>query len=181
MSERRIYNPVQKDHVTFLKTSAETNGEYTLVEVELANGGGVGLHYHKTYSEKFDCIQGEVQIALGKTIHTLKPGESATAEPNVNHLFRNRSGNNCKFRVELRPASRGFEQSLQIGYGLANDGLVKSNGFPKDKLALAWLFDISESNLPGWMSIFEFILRRQAKKARAKGTDKLLVEKYVRF
>lgn len=181
MSERKIYNPVQKDYVTFLKTSAETNGEYTLVEVELADGGGVGLHYHKTYSEKFDCLQGEVQIALGKTIHTLKPGESATAEPNVNHLFRNRSGSPCKFRVELRPASRGFEQSLQIGYGLANDGLVKSNGFPKDKLALAWLFDISESNLPGWMSIFEFILRRQAKKARAKGTDKELVERYVKW
>jgi len=181
MSERKIYNPVQKDYVTFLKTSAETNGEYTLVEVELADGGGVGLHYHKTYSEKFDCVQGEVQIALGKTIHTLKAGEYAKAEPHVNHLFRNRSGSSCKFRVELRPASRGFEQSLQIGYGLANDGLVKSNGFPKDKLALAWLFDISESNLPGWMSIFEFILRRQAKKARAKGTDKLLVEKYVRF
>ncbi|WP_295796667.1 hypothetical protein [Mucilaginibacter sp.] len=103
------------------------------------------------------------------------------AEPHVNHLFRNRSGGSCKFRVELRPASRGFEQSLQIGYGLANDCLVKSNGFPKDKLALAWLFDISESNLPGWMSIFDFILRRQAKKARAKGTDKLLVEKYVKF
>jgi len=31
------------------------------------------------------------------------------------------------------------------------------------------------------MSIFEFILRRQAKKARAKGRDKLLVEKYVKF
>ncbi|WP_295796669.1 hypothetical protein [Mucilaginibacter sp.] len=62
MSERKIYNPVQKDYVTFLKTSAETNGEYTLVEVELADGGGVGLRYHKTYSEKFDCVQGEVQI-----------------------------------------------------------------------------------------------------------------------
>jgi hypothetical protein len=106
---------------------------------------------------------------------------SATAYPNVNHLFRNRSGKPCKFRVELRPASRGFEQSLQISYGLANDGLCKSNGFPKDKLALAWLFDISESNLPGWMSIFEFILRRQASKARKKGIDRQLLEKYVRF
>ncbi|HEY8930797.1 MAG TPA: cupin domain-containing protein [Mucilaginibacter sp.] len=179
--ERRIYNPVQKDYVTFLKTSADTGGEYTLVEVELADGGGVGLHYHKTYSEKFDCLEGEVQIALGKAMHTLKPGEAATAEPGINHLFRNRSGSSCKFRVELRPTSRGFEQSLQIGYGLANDGLVKPNGFPKDKLALAWLFDISESNLPGWMSVFEFILRRQAKKARAKCTDKALIEKYVRF
>ncbi|MBL7745055.1 MAG: cupin domain-containing protein [Chitinophagaceae bacterium] len=179
--ERKIYNPIQKDTVTFLKTAADTNGEYTLVEVELADGGGVGLHYHKTYSEKFDCLQGEVQVQLGKVMHTLQPGQSAMAEANINHLFRNRSGKPCTFRVELRPASRGFEQSLQIGYGLASDGLCKPNGFPKDKLALAWLFEISESNLPGWMSLFEFILRRQAKKARAKGTDRKLLKKYVRF
>jgi quercetin dioxygenase-like cupin family protein len=179
--ERKIYNSIQKDQVTFLKTHADTNGECTLVEVVLANGGGVGLHYHKTYSEKFDCLEGEMQVQLGKTIHTLQPGQSATAEPNINHLFRNRSGNPCKFLVELKPASRGFEQSLQIGYGLANDGLCKPNGFPKDKLALAWLFNISESNLPGWMSIFEFILRWQAKKAGKKGLDKKLTEKYVKF
>jgi quercetin dioxygenase-like cupin family protein len=179
--ERKIYNPIQKDTVSFLKTSADTNGEYTLVQVELADGGGVGLHYHKTYSEKFTAVSGEVQVQLGKTIHTLKNGDTATANPNINHLFRNRSGKPCTFLVELRPASRGFEQSLQIGYGLAGDGLCKSNGFPKDKLALAWLFDISESNLPGWMSIFEFILRRQAKKAREKGIDKELMGKYVKF
>ncbi len=179
--ERKIYNPIQKDYVTFLKTHADTNGECTLVEVELADGGGVGLHYHKTYSEKFDCLEGAVQVQLGKTMHTLNAGQSATADPNINHLFRNRSGKPCKFLVELRPASRGFEQSLQIGYGLASDGLCKPNGFPKDKLALAWLFDISESNLPGWMSVFEFILRKQAKKAREEGVDKKLMEKYVKF
>jgi quercetin dioxygenase-like cupin family protein len=179
--ERKIYNPVQKDQVLFLKTHADTNGEYTLVEVELADGGGVGLHYHKTYAEKFDCLEGEVQVRLGKKIHSLHPGQSATASPGIHHLFRNRSGKPCTFLVELRPASRGFEQSLQIGYGLANDGLTKSNGFPKDKLALAWLFDISESNLPGWMSLLEFILRGQAKRARKKGIDMQLIEKYVRF
>jgi quercetin dioxygenase-like cupin family protein len=179
--ERKIYNPIQKDQVVFLKTHADTNGECTLVEVLLADGGGVGLHYHKTYSEKFDCLEGEVQVQAGKKLHSLNPGASATALPGVNHLFRNRSGKPCKFLVELRPASRGFEQSLQIGYGLASDGLCKKNGFPKDKLALAWLFDISESNLPGWMSVFEFVLRKQAKKAREKGIDKALIEKYVKF
>lgn len=179
--ERKIYNPIQKDSVIFLKTSADTNGEYTRVEVELADGRGVGLHYHKTYSEAFECVEGEVQVKLNKVLHTLKPGMSATAQPNTRHLFRNRSGRSCKFKVELRPASRGFEQSLQIAYGLANDGLCKPNGFPRDKLALAWLFDISESNLPGWMSVFEFILRKQAKAARKKGIDTLLLGKYVRF
>lgn len=179
--ERKIYNPIQKDTVVFLKTHSDTDGEFTLVEVELASGGGVGLHYHKTYSEKFTCIEGLVQVQLGKTLNELRPGESATAKPMDNHLFRNRSSKPCRFLVELRPASRGFEESLQIGYGLASDGLCKKNGFPKDKLALAWLFDISESNLPGWMSAFEFILRKQAKKAVQKGIDKKLRETYVRF
>jgi quercetin dioxygenase-like cupin family protein len=179
--ERKIYNPIQKDTVTFLKTSADTNGEYTLVEVELADGGGVGLHFHKTYSEKFTGVDGEVQVQLGKRLHVLKSGQEAVAGSNINHLFRNRSGKPCKFLVELRPASPGFERSLQIGYGLATDGLCWANGFPKDKLALAWLFCMSESNLPGWMSLFEFILRRQAKKARIKEIDKQLTKKYVRF
>jgi quercetin dioxygenase-like cupin family protein len=179
--ERKIYNPIQKDHVTFLKTHADTNGACTLVEVELADGGGVGLHYHKTYSESFECLEGQVQIVLGKKVHTLKKGENATAQPNINHLFRNRSGNVCKFRVELKPASKGFERSLQIGYGLAVDGQTDKKGFPKDKVALAWLFSISESNLPGFLSVFEFILRRKAKKAIAKGIDHELMTKYVRF
>ncbi|MGV3629614.1 MAG: cupin domain-containing protein [Bacteroidota bacterium] len=179
--ERKIYNPIQKDTVVFLKTAEDTNGEYTLVEVELAHGGGVGLHYHKTYKESFACVDGKVQIRLGKKMHTLKTGESATADENIRHLFRNRSGQYCRFRVEIRPASRGFEQSLQIGYGLARDGKCRKNGFPKDKLALAWLFDISESSLPGWMSIFESVLRRQAQKARTKGIDKELIDQYVSF
>jgi len=179
--ERRIYNPIQKDTVTFLQTHADTNGQCTLVEVELADGGGVGLHYHKTYSEEFTCIEGEVQVQLGKQLYLLTPAQSAIAMPDINHLFRNRSGRPCRFKVALKPASRGFEQSLQIGYGLAGDGLCKKNGFPKDKLALAWLFEISESNLPGWMSVFEFILRRQAKKAKQKGIDKQLTARYVKF
>ena len=72
--ERKIYNPIQKDQVTFLKTHADINGECTLVEVELVDGGVVGLYYHKTYSEKFDCLEGEVEVRLGKTIHKLQPG-----------------------------------------------------------------------------------------------------------
>ncbi len=111
---RRIYNPVQKDYVTFLKTAEETNGEYTLVEVELASKGGVGIYYHKTYSEKFDCLESELKVKAGKKVYVLSSGQTITAEPLVNHRFFNTSETMCKFRVELRPASRGFEQSLHI-------------------------------------------------------------------
>lgn len=179
--ERKIYNPIQKDYVTFLKTSTETGGQFTLVEVELAPGGGVGLHYHKTYSEKFDCLDGELGVQAGTEVRQLRAGESITAEPWVNHRFFNSSKQTCKFRVELRPASRGFEQSLQIGYGLARDGECNQKGMPRSPLALAFLFEISESNLPGWRSMFEVILRWQARRARASGLAEKLVSKYVVF
>ena len=54
-------------------------------------------------------------------------------------------------------------------------------GFPKARLVHAWLFDISENNLPGRMNLFEFILRRQAKSAGKKGLDRKLAEQYVKF
>ncbi len=128
---RRVYNPVQKDYVTFLKTSEETNGAFTLVEVELAPKGGVGLHYHKTYSEKFDCLEGELKVQASKTVHTLSRGQTITAQPDIHHRLFNASNKVCKFKVEIKPASRGFEQSLQIGYGLARDGQTNNKGFPK--------------------------------------------------
>ena len=180
-SNRKIYNPIQKDYVTFLKLSSETDGAYTLVEVELADGGGVGLHYHQGFTETFECLEGALQVQLGNTMHTLQEGQSATAELNVPHLFQNRSGKSCRFLCELRPASRGFEQSLQIGYGLARDGEADSKGFPKDKGVLAWLFMISESNLTGLKHLLEPLLRWQAKKAILRGVDKAMIARYVRF
>ncbi len=36
--QRRYYHPIQKDYATFLGTSEETGGEYTLIEVEVAPG-----------------------------------------------------------------------------------------------------------------------------------------------
>ena len=54
--ERKIYNPIQRDQVIFLKTHADTDGEYTLAEVELADGGGVGLHIIKPMRKNFRVL-----------------------------------------------------------------------------------------------------------------------------
>jgi quercetin dioxygenase-like cupin family protein len=178
---RKIYNPVQKDYVTFLQTHEDTGGKMTKVEVELSSGGGVGVHFHKTYSETFEVLEGNLKIQLDTAIHSLFKGQSAKAEPYIIHRFFNDSSTSCTFNVCLEPASKGFEQALQVGYGLARDGQTNKKGMPRNPLVLAWLFDISESNLPGWRSIFEGILRWQAKRAVMKGIDKELLKKYVTF
>ena len=181
MNERIIYNPLQKDYVRFIKLGSETYGACTLVEVELANGGGVGLHYHKTYAETFTCLEGKVQIQVDAKLLTLSEGQSATAQALCNHLFQNRSGTTCRFLVEIQPASRGFEETLQIAYGLARDGKCGKNGMPKNMLVLAWLFIHSESNLKGWRSFFEPLLKVQAWIAQSIGIPEQLISKYVKF
>ena len=182
MNTRSSYNPVQKDTVLFLETVNETSGKYTLVQVELAAGGGVGLHYHKTYSETFECLEGELKVQLGKEIHTLKPGDMpATAEPNILHRFFNTSDKPCKFKVTISPGSKGFEESLQIAYGLARDGKTNKAGLPKKLSHVALLLLLSESKLTGWRAVLEKGLLWVGKKADRKGEKEVLRKQYVRI
>jgi hypothetical protein len=44
MKKRVFLNPVIGDKATLIKTAEETNGEFTLLEVELVPGGGNALH-----------------------------------------------------------------------------------------------------------------------------------------
>lgn len=63
---------------------------------------------------------------------------------------------------------------------------VNETDFLKDPLALAWLFEISESNLLGRMSMFEFFLRSQANKLDKKNRQnayrkirEVLIEEFI--
>jgi quercetin dioxygenase-like cupin family protein len=104
MEELKIYNPIQKDYVTFLEMSHETQEKHTLLEVDLAPSGGVGLHYHKHYSETFEVIEGLLGVQIGKEIKYLKVGDTATALAGVRHRFFNDTKARCKFRCVVKPA-----------------------------------------------------------------------------
>ena len=134
--ERRYYHPIQKDYATFLKTSEETTGEYTLIEVEIAPGGGNVPHYHKTYDEHFEVLEGALEVLVGKETHTLRPGQKAVAKKNVLHRFRNTTEERTKFLVELRPSHTRFEKALKVAYGLASDGRARADGTPQEFLPL---------------------------------------------
>ena len=56
MDKRVFENPVIGDRVTFLKSSEETNGAYTLLEIELIAKGGNALHYNRSFSETFTAV-----------------------------------------------------------------------------------------------------------------------------
>ncbi len=174
----RYYHPVQKDYTTFLETSEETGGDHTLLEIELAPGGGNTPHYHKTYDEHFEVVEGTLEVLVGKETRVLRPGQKAVAPRNTLHKFRNPGEERARFLVELRPGSAGFEKAIKAGYGLARDGRVRADGTPKNLYHLAVLLEWSEIRLPGIFTIAEPLLRFLAKRARRKGVDKELEAKY---
>ncbi|MBS9523143.1 cupin domain-containing protein [Litoribacter alkaliphilus] len=180
--QRTITNPIFDDKVTFLKTSEETNREYTLLEIELAPKGGNPLHFHTCYTETFTAKEGQLEVKQeGGKSKILQPGESykvAIMEP---HGFHNPNDDKITFHVKLEPGQKGFEDSIRIMYGLAHDGLADKRGLPKD---LATNFILAEmGNMESPAFIFKLLSplgKYMAKKAIKKGKKKELLEMYCK-
>jgi quercetin dioxygenase-like cupin family protein len=181
VQQRRIYSPVQKDAAIFLETSEESGGVRTLLEVELAAGGGNALHRHLSYAERFTCVEGELTVRVDGLLHVLHPGDQAIAEIGVLHAFANESDEPARFEVELVPGHRGFEQALQIAYGLAQDGATNSNGVPRNLIQAAVVGDMAEIRVVGLMRALTPVLKLLARWGRRRGVDAALVERYVSY
>lgn len=177
---RRIYNPVQQDYVTFLETSAETNGRRTLIEIEVAPGGGTTPHYHRLFSERFEVLEGELEVQLGKSLQRLTVGQSATAEPKILHRFTNTTQQPTRFLIELLPGHTGIEQGLQIVYGLASDGKTNAKGVPTNLSHLAVVLELGDTQLPGMLRVLLPVLRLVMARARRTGIEQALIARYCR-
>ncbi|HMG91034.1 MAG TPA: cupin domain-containing protein [Chryseolinea sp.] len=177
--KRTIVNPIIKDTVTFLQTAEESGGKITEADITLMPKGGNPLHYHKTYSETFTAIDGELGLKLGKKgTKILRPGESYTVEPMSVHSFFNPIDQEIKFNVKLKPGHTGLENSLRIIYGLASDGLTDNKSIPKSLKHTAIIVCMSDMNVPGLLSLLYPLLKRMANKAKANGDQQKLIDKY---
>jgi quercetin dioxygenase-like cupin family protein len=144
---RTVSNPVIGDEVTFVHTARETGGEHTLARVVLKPGGGNPLHYHLTYAEEFEVVDGRLTIQRDGERLMLGPGETAHAPIGSRHRFANDTDQPVTFLTTIRPARR-FEELIRIVYGLARDGKTIRGGVPRNPLELALVFEISETYLP---------------------------------
>jgi quercetin dioxygenase-like cupin family protein len=177
--KRTIVNPIIKDTVTFIQTSEESGGKVTEAEITLMPGGGNPLHYHKTYSETFTAITGDLGIKMGKhETKILKEGQTHTVQPMGLHGFFNPTDQEIKFNVKLIPGHTGFENSLRIIYGLASDGLTDKNTVPKSLTHSAIIVCMSDMNLPGLFTFLYPLFTLIAKRAKANGTEQKLIDKY---
>jgi mannose-6-phosphate isomerase-like protein (cupin superfamily) len=125
-----IENPITGERVTFLKTSAETDGELVVFDTAVAPGGFVAAeHLHPYQSERFEILSGEVEFKLAKEVFTARPRDVVMVESGTSHQFRNLGNEEIRFRTEVRPAL-SFETFLQTMFGLASEGKTNKKGMP---------------------------------------------------
>ncbi len=178
---RRIWNPVQQDGAVFLELAEETGGARSLIEIDVAPGGGNMPHRHLTYAEHFEVLEGTLTVRVGRATHRLQAGDKATAAANVTHCFRNETDATVRFLVTLDPGHRGMEEALQVGYGLAADGLCRPDGTPKDLRVGGLLAELADIRLDGPKRVLNPLVGSLARAARRRGLDRELRERYVTF
>ncbi|MEW1552024.1 cupin domain-containing protein [Streptomyces tsukubensis] len=74
----------------YLATGESTGGEFGLYEVELgARSAGAETHFHKTMSESFYVLSGELKLYDGETWTTGRAGDFLYVPVGGLHAFRN--------------------------------------------------------------------------------------------
>jgi mannose-6-phosphate isomerase-like protein (cupin superfamily) len=125
-----IENPVTGERITFLGTSADTDGEAVVIETVVDPHGFVAAgHVHPAQSERFAVAAGRLDLKLGRKTLRLGPGDVAVVPAGTPHRFRNAGDKPVRFTCEIRPALQ-FEQLLETMFALAVDGKTNRKGMP---------------------------------------------------
>lgn len=98
------------DYVQMLATGADTEGRYTFFEVLGPPGDEPPLHVHHDDDEAFLVLDGELEVWVGDTHTTLRPGDYALLPKQVPHIYRVVSQEPARWLVLLAPA--GFDDFL---------------------------------------------------------------------
>ncbi len=73
----------------FVATGSQTRGDFGLFEVTMAPGGsGPGPHLHRTFSESFHVLEGELAVLDGDTWTTASAGDLVYVPRSSVHGFR---------------------------------------------------------------------------------------------
>ena len=144
-----LHNPVTKEHMTFLRTAAETGGDHVLIELRSEPGGFVAAaHVHPAQVETFEIVSGTLGAKIGRKQVEVRAGETLTVDPGTPHKWWNAGDDELVFRAEVRPAGQ-FEQLIETMFGLAADGKTNRKGMPSPfRLAVIAKHHFAEVQLP---------------------------------
>jgi mannose-6-phosphate isomerase-like protein (cupin superfamily) len=93
-----------------LLSSAETGGQFSLIEGIMPPGGDGGLHMHAKEDESMYLMEGALDLTIGDRNFALVPGESYFAPRNVPHRVRNTEATPARSLLVTTPC--GFDEFI---------------------------------------------------------------------
>ena len=176
---KTYYNPLNGEYTRILKTSAETGGDYSLLEVNLMPGGGNPPHYHTRFTEEFFAVEGRLGLLYDKQNVYLQPGESRLVPIGTEHRFFNDTDKPIVFRIILRSGQPGFENFIKGLFGLVNDGKTTKGMIPYNPLYGATLLHWGDTHLKNaFFYIFSPLAAFAYWIAKKTGSEKRLLRRY---
>ena len=108
-------------------TYVETIGDYSLLEVSITPGvPGPPPHYHVDAPELFHLIDGQMDVMVDGTWHSVNKGESIMVPTKSVHSFRNTWDKESRFITTWSP--RGFEGFfLEFGVPFEQEGAFEKS------------------------------------------------------
>ena len=134
--DETIENPLTGERMTFLKTTADTNGQSFEFEFLAPPGWAVSEHIHPHQQERTQMVAGDLSGRVAGEEFRLVPGEVRVVPSGVVHAWRNPSDEEeARFSVEFSPALK-MESGFETAWALARDGKATKAGLPKNPLQL---------------------------------------------
>ena len=177
-ARRTIVNKVTGETVFWNKYGYETKGELSEATIDCQSGGGPPLHYHTTYNERFESVEGRFTIFVGDKVRHLNHGETSFIPMGTTHRFTSEEGVS-RAKGQVLPSSPGFERSLYILFGLAGDDQLDKEGLPKSLVHTAIISSMSDMLFPGIGGAFmNMLIGVFAWYGRVSGEEERLLQKY---
>ena len=120
----------------YLANQQSTDGDYGLYRVEIAaHGGGPGPHFHRTMSESFFVISGNVRLYDGNDWVDGNPNDFLYVPPGGIHGFRNEADAPAALLMLFAPGApreayfEGFEQLADLSDEERAEWFVKNDNY----------------------------------------------------
>lgn len=178
---KTYYNPLNGEYTKILESSADTNGEYSLLEVSLMPGGSNPPHYHTRFTEEFVAVEGRLGLLYDKEIVYLEPGRKRLVPIGIEHRFFNDGTKPIRFRIILREGQPGFENFIKSLFGLVNDGKTTKGMIPLNPLYGAALLHWGDTHLKNtYFKVFSPFAKLAYWFSKKMGAENKLLNKYCK-
>lgn len=121
----------------------EDSPEALEILTRIRAGGELGEHFHIGIEERWEVLEGQVEIRRNGVWHMLTPKDGVfVVAPGERHALRNRSGADARLRTVASPAKRLREFIIESAWA-ARRGLFDRHGLPTGREGLLWAIDFA--------------------------------------